>query len=207
MNAFLNNDMYCEILTEEKILNDNIIREEILEKPNIFISNPNQIDEKTIDKIISSCECNLLVIEDKKQYLSTISSLYEKSVVLYSHQNLKNLKEVIFDKKIRDLLSTFGFLMNSKNVEVLIEVIKTIYDMPRSFYKLEDIYKIVGDNHNIKSSRIRRDVIEAVNVMNNHIAKHQLHSFFRTVGNDTVPVKQCINCIIDYLRNDKEKEL
>ena len=164
MNAFLNNDMYCEILTEEKILNDNIIRAEILEKPNIFISNPNQID-------------------------------------------LKNLKEVIFDKKIRDLLSTFGFLMNSKNVEVLIEVIKTIYDMPRSFYKLEDIYKIVGDNHNIKSSRIRRDVIEAVNVMNNHITKHQLHSFFRTVGNDTVPVKQCINCIIDYLRNNKEKEL
>ena len=193
----LQDNLYCEFLTKEKEFLNKDIFDQLTEKPNIILSHPEQIDKDTLKLIASKIECNLLVIEDKKSFISTI---YDKSVILYNHESLIDYNSKIFDKVLRDLLFELGFLMYSKNVQVLIEVIKEAYNSPKLFYKLEDIYKVVALNHNVKSSKIRRDVIEAVNVMNNHASSNQLHTFFHTIGNETVTVKQCVSSIVEYLK-------
>lgn len=111
------------------------------------------------------------------------------------------INKELLRKKIKSLLFRLQFNLYSKRTFYVIDAIILTLDNPELIGNLSNLYEKVGLKYNIDSNKIGRSIIGAIDIMNNHISKEQLRSFFYIYNNEKVNPKYFFTLVYEYFSN------
>jgi DNA-binding response OmpR family regulator len=224
------NSACCKFLTKDKDIKivsrtldgKSTIKEYLLKKPDVLLLDLNLpvlngldvIENLSLD-INERKKCNIIIITGNASLrlnISNTSKVYKIITKPYNYNELlSTIKEIgstleeLTRKEIKDLLYELKFNMYSKGSRYIADAIELAYKDIDLLSNVTELYKRVAAINNEKMNKIQRSIRSSIDVMNNHISKEQLRSFFHIYDNDIITPKYFFTRVVDYFIELKEK--
>lgn len=220
----------CKFLTKDKDIEiisrtvdaKSTIKEYLSSKPDILLLNlelPELNGIEVIDKlsldIIEKKKCNIVITTGNdlmKQYITNASKIYKIFSKPYDYGDLiSTIKEIggankeLEKKKIKDFLSDFNINLYSRGARYIADAIQFAYNDIDLLSNVTELYKEVAILNNEKVNRIQRSIRSSIDIINSHISKEQLRSFFHIYNNDIITPKYFFTIVVDYFIELEEK--
>ena len=220
--------MYCKFLTKDKNINI-ISRTEDGEKtiamykalkPDVLILDldmPKLNGLEVINQISKDSDeknkCNIIVISGNNELMHKLFNTAKVYRIMPKPTNLDDVLSIIIDIskvpeelsqiKLKSLLLELKFNLYSRGTLYLIDAINIAYNEPMLLCKIEDLYNRVAKKNNISMNKIQRSIRSSIDVMNSHISKELLRSFFNIYNNELIAPKYFFTIILEYLYKEK----
>lgn len=218
------NYAYCNFLTKDKNIEivsrtsdgENTIKEYFKYQPDILLLDldlPKYNGLEVINYLsltqVERTKCNIIVItgnHDLKHKIYDTSKIYkifnkpiDLNYILFTINDMtKYNTDVLSQDNLQKLLSELGFKLYSEGTQYLMDAINIAYSNTSLLYKLNLLYVEVSKINNQPSKRIQRSIRNSIDVMNKHISKDLLCSFFGITNNDIVTPRLLFTTIIDF---------
>ena len=220
----------CEFLTKDKDIEvisrtvdgKSTIKEYLSNKPDILLLDlelPNLNGIEVINKlsldIIEKKKCNIIITTGNdfmKQDITNASKIYKIFSKPYDYEDLlSTIKEIggsneELDKKaIKEFFASFNINPYSRGTRYIADAIQLAYNDIDLLSNVTELYKKVAILNNEKVNRIQRSIRSSIDIINSHISKEQLRSFFHIYDNDIITPKYFFTIVVDYFIELKEK--
>lgn len=96
--------------------------------------------------------------------------------------------------------------MYSNGTKYIIAAIILAYNNTELLSNVSYLYERIALQYNENPNKIQRSIRSSIDIMNNHISKECLRSFFYIYGNDKITPKYFFTTVVDYFIELKEKK-
>jgi len=221
------NSACCRFLTKDKdieivsrVLDGNATLTEYLKiKPDVLIldlglpfrNGLEIIDDLSMD-LSEKKKCNIIITSSSFEMMHMLQNTSKVYRVMpkpcdYNHL-LDTIKEIGYSSEeisvndIRILLNNLKFNIYSNGFKYVAEAITIAYNDTRLLYNMNNLYKKVAFNNKENKNKIQRSIRSSIDVMNSHISKDLLRSFFHIYDNDIVTPKIFFNMVVEYFKTE-----
>ena len=220
----------CEFLAKDKDIEiisrtvdgKSTIKEYLTNKPDVLLldlempvlNGLDVIDNLSLD-INERKKCNIIIVTDDISFrlnITNTSKIYKIVPKPYNlDELLSTIKEIgstsneLTKKEIKDLIYRLNFNMYSKGSRYIVDAIKLAYDDINLLSNVTELYKLIAIMNDEKPNKIQRSIRSSIDVMNNHITKEHLRSFFHIYDNNIITPKYFFTTVVDYFIELKEK--
>ena len=224
------NSTCCEFLAKDKDIEiisrtvdgKSTIKEYLTNKPDVLLldlempvlNGLDVIDNLSLD-INERKKCNIIIVTDDISFrlnITNTSKIYKIVPKPYNlDELLSTIKEIgsttkeLTKKEIKDLIYRLNFNMYSKGSRYIVDAIKLAYDDINLLSNVTELYKLIAIMNDEKPNKIQRSIRSSIDVMNNHITKEHLRSFFHIYDNNIITPKYFFTTVVDYFIEQKEK--
>ena len=224
------NSTCCEFLAKDKDIEiisrtvdgKSTIKEYLTNKPDVLLldlempvlNGLDVIDNLSLD-INERKKCNIIIVTDDISFrlnITNTSKIYKIVPKPYNlDELLSTIKEIgstsneLTKKEIKDLIYRLNFNMYSKGSRYIVDAIKLAYDDINLLSNVTELYKLIAIMNDEKPNKIQRSIRSSIDIMNNHITKEHLRSFFHIYDNNIITPKYFFTTVVDYFIEQKEK--
>lgn len=224
------NSTCCEFLAKDKDIEiisrtvdgKSTVKEYLTNKPDVLLldlempvlNGLDVIDNLSLD-INERKKCNIIIVTDDISFRLNITNTSKIYKIVPKPYNLDELLSIIKEigsttkeltkKEIKDLIYRLNFNMYSKGSRYIVDAIKLAYDDINLLSNVTELYKLVAIMNDEKPNKIQRSIRSSIDVMNNHITKEHLRSFFHIYDNNIITPKYFFTTVVDYFIEQKEK--
>lgn len=224
------NSTCCEFLAKDKDIEiisrtvdgKSTIKEYLTNKPDVLLldlempvlNGLDVIDNLSLD-INERKKCNIIIVTDDISFrlnITNTSKIYKIVPKPYNlDELLSTIKEIgsttkeLTKKEIKDLIYRLNFNMYSKGSRYIVDAIKLAYDDINLLSNVTELYKLIAIMNDEKPNKIQRSIRSSIDIMNNHITKEHLRSFFHIYDNNIITPKYFFTTVVDYFIEIKEK--
>lgn len=147
-----------------------------------------------------------------KQDITNASKIYKIFSKPYDYEDLLStikeiggLNEELDKKEIKEFFASFNINPYSRGTRYIADAIQLAYNDIDLLSNVTELYKKVAILNNEKVNRIQRSIRSSIDIINSHISKEQLRSFFHIYDNDIITPKYFFTIVVDYFIELKEK--
>ena len=198
------------------------IKEYLSSKPDILLLDlelPNLNGIEVINKlsldIIEKKKCNIIIttgndlmkqdITNASKIYKIFSKPYDYSELLSTIKEIGGLNKELDKKEIKEFFTDFNINPYSRGTRYIADAIQLAYNDIDLLSNVTELYKRVAILNNEKVNRIQRSIRSSIDIINSHISKEQLRSFFHIYDNDIITPKYFFTIVVDYFIELKEK--
>lgn len=158
-------------------------------------------------------KCNIIVVSGSAELLCNLYNTAQVYRVIPKPANLQyilqTIKEIplkpieIDSKKLKELLTSLGFKVYSKNVSYLITAINIAYNRPYLLNNIKDLYSTVASQYNLSPTTIKWSIRNSIESLNRSTTIEEICSIFSLKHKlYNMTPKQFITIVVEHFKQE-----